>query len=91
MPEKHAISRFPAGLKKIGDFGIDVNSELPQGSPVSTILFLIYISGVFEAIETAVPGVGPLSFADDIGIVALGSSVDLVCRKLQQAGEAAIK
>lgn len=67
-----------------------INSGVPQGSPVSPILFVIYISGVFQAIETAVPGVRALSFADDIGLIALGSSVDLVCRQLQQAGEAAI-
>src|ERR1700692_714879 len=42
-----------------------INSGLPQGSPVSPILFIIYVRGVFQAIEDRVPGVKPLSFADD--------------------------
>jgi ribonuclease HI len=68
-----------------------IDSGLPQGSPVSPILFIIYIREVFEAIEARVPGVRPLSFADDIGLLAQGSSVDQVCRQLQLAGEVAIE
>jgi hypothetical protein len=67
-----------------------VSTGVPQGSPASPILFAIYISGVFEAIEAAVPGVKALSFSDDVGIVAPASSVDQACEKLQRAGEAAI-
>jgi ribonuclease HI len=67
-----------------------IRSGVPQGSPVSPILFAIYLSGIFGDIEQAVPGVRALSFADDIGILALGSSVDQVCERLQQAGQAAI-
>ncbi|KAL1978972.1 hypothetical protein VTN96DRAFT_7858 [Rasamsonia emersonii] len=67
-----------------------ISSGVPQGSPVSPILFVIYLSGVFRAIEAAVPGIRALSFADDIGLIALGSSVDQACQQLQQAGENAI-
>jgi hypothetical protein len=63
---------------------------IPQGSPVSPILFVIYLSGVFQAIEEAVPGVQALSFADDLGIVVPAGSVAQACERLQQAGEAAI-
>jgi ribonuclease HI len=68
-----------------------VDSGLPQGSPASPILFIIYVRGVFKAIEAKVPGVRPLSFADDMGLIAQGSSVDQVCRQLQLAGEVAIE
>jgi ribonuclease HI len=68
-----------------------INSGLPQGSPVSPILFIIYVRGVFQAIEDRVPGVRPLSFADDIGLLSQASSVDEVCQKLQLAGEVAIE
>ena len=59
-----------------------INSGIPQGSPVSPILWVIYISGVFEAIEAAALGVRSLLFADNIGILASGSSVKEVCRQL---------
>ena len=64
---------------------------MPQGSLVSPILFVIYLSGVFRTIEEAVPGVQALSFADDLGIVVSASSVAQACERLQQAGEAAIE
>jgi hypothetical protein len=47
-----------------------IDSGLSQGSPVSPILFLIYIRGVFQAIEHQVPGIKALSYADDIGLIA---------------------
>jgi hypothetical protein len=46
-----------------------INLGLPQGSPVSPILFIIYIRGVFQAIKDRVPGVKPLSFANNIGLL----------------------
>ena len=52
-----------------------IKSGIPQGSPVSPILFLIYLSGVFQAVEEAVPGVSSLSFMDDLGFIAEGGSV----------------
>jgi len=48
---------------------------------VSPILFTIYLSGVFDAIERRVNGIQCLSFADDIGLLALGYSVREVCDK----------
>ncbi|QKX53974.1 uncharacterized protein TRUGW13939_01054 [Talaromyces rugulosus] len=68
-----------------------IDSGLPQGSPVSPILFLIYIRGVFQAMEQQVPGIKALSYADDIGLVAQGSSVSEICRQLEAAAKAAIE
>jgi ribonuclease HI len=66
-----------------------VNSGLPQGSPVSPVLFAIYLSGLFTSIEGEVPEVRCLSFADDIGLVTSGNAVSQVCVRLQKAAEAA--
>jgi hypothetical protein len=51
---------------------------------------VIYISGIFAAIESSVPGVRSLSFAEDIGLVVAGSSAEQVCEKPQQAGGVAV-
>ena len=67
-----------------------INSGVPQGSPVSPILFAIYLSGVFDEIERTIPGVHALSFADDIGLLAPGYSVQEACKQLQQAAKVAI-
>jgi ribonuclease HI len=68
-----------------------INSGVPQGSPASPILFIIYLSGVFDIIERAVPEVQALSFADDVGLLAPGYSVQETCIKLQEAAKVAIE
>jgi hypothetical protein len=67
-----------------------IETGVPQGSPVLLILFVIYLSGVFWAIEAAVPEIQALFFADDLGMLIAASSVTQISRQLQQAGEAAI-
>ena len=47
--------------------------------------------GVFQAIEDLVPGIKPLSYADDLGSLAQGNSVSGVCRQLERAAAAAIQ
>ena len=67
----------------------DIEIGVPQGSPISPILFIIYISGFFDAIEAKIPIIS-LSFADDIGLIAIESSIREVTKTLEQAGEEAI-
>jgi len=43
-----------------------VDTGVPQGSPVAPILFTTYLSGIFDKVEVAVPGIRGLSFVDDI-------------------------
>ena len=68
-----------------------ISSWLPRGSPVSPILFIIYLSDVFDAIERRANGIQCLSFADDIGLLAPRYSVREVCDKLQEAAKVAIE
>ena len=62
-----------------------VETEIPQGSPVSPILFLIYIDGVFLEIKSRLPQVTCLFFMDDLGILTAGNSVMEIKRVLEKA------
>ena len=44
-----------------------VDTGVPQGSPAAPILFITYLSGIFEVVEKTAPGISGLSFVDDIG------------------------
>lgn len=70
----------------------DVEISIPQGSPVSPILFLIYISGVFDAVTIASPETVSLSFVDDLGFLASGNSIqEVVTMSHGKTGEAVLK
>jgi hypothetical protein len=62
---------------------------IPQGSPVSPILFAIYISGIFEEIEEEVLGSTGLSFVDDISWLAVGKDVTEIINILTACAKAA--
>lgn len=64
---------------------------IPQGSPVSPILFLIYISGVFDTVTTTSPDTVSLSFMDDLGFLASGESVQEVATSLEKIGDAVVE
>jgi hypothetical protein len=61
----------------------NVQTGIPQGSPVSPILFAIYLSGVFETVEASVPGAQALSFADDVAWMVTGKNVADITEKLE--------
>ena len=67
-----------------------VETGIPQGSPVSPILFLIYISGVFSQIETRLPQITCLSFMDDLSFLTAGYSVPEIKKALEEAGSIAL-
>ena len=60
----------------------DIETGIPQGSPVSPILFLIYISGVFDKVAESNPEVRSLSFVDDLGFIASGYLVKRLAKTL---------
>jgi len=68
----------------------EIITGVPQGSPVSPILFIIYLSGVFNSIEERIPEITPLSFADNIALLAPGKTIEEIQRSLAIAGEEAI-
>jgi len=68
----------------------EVDTGIPQGLPVAPILFITYLSGIFEEVEKRVPGVKALSFADDISWWVEGKNDKEVAEKLAEATKAAV-
>lgn len=67
--------------------GRDVEKGIPQGSLVSPIHFLIYISGVFDKIAESNPSATSLYFVDDFGFVASGYSVTKLTKTLGEVAK----
>jgi len=68
-----------------------VDTGVPQGSPAAPILFITYLSGVFDEVERAAPDVSGLSFVDDIGWWVEGKNAEEVANKLSLVAAAAIE
>lgn len=69
---------------------LPIETGVPQGSPVSPILFAIYLSGVFSIVDNLVPGIEAKSFVDDCGFTVEARSILEVTAKLQDSGTAAV-
>ena len=64
---------------------IPIRSGIPQGSPLSPILFLLYISELLETFSDPQAGIIGIGFVDDTNLVAWGASAEENCRKLTAA------
>ena len=53
-------------------YSIPIHCGVSQGSPLSPILFLFYISELHETVHTPSSGVSALGFADDTNLLAFG-------------------
>ena len=62
----------------------EIETGIPQGSPVLPILFLIYISGVFNKILETNPRIISLSFVDELRFIASDNSVKEVVKTLEK-------
>jgi retron-type reverse transcriptase len=62
---------------------VNMNAGIPQGSPVSPILFLIYISQLFK--NNSKLHVRLISYIDDIAIIVSSRTIQENCRLLQNA------
>ena len=69
----------------------EIKTRIPQGSSVSPILFLIYISGVFDKISKTSPLITSLSFIDDLGFIASCSSVTKIARSFEKVAKEMIE
>jgi hypothetical protein len=57
---------------------------------VAPILFVTYLSGIFDVVERTVPGVKGLSFTDDIAWWAEGKNEEEVAVQLEEAAAASL-
>ena len=64
-----------------------VETRIPQRSPVSPILFLIYISGIFLEIESRLLQITYLSFMNDLRFLSAGNSIIEIKKILKKAGK----
>ena len=62
---------------------IRIHCGVPQGSPLSSILFLFYISELHETVHSPSTGVSALGFADDTNLLAFGHSLKSNLLKLK--------
>jgi hypothetical protein len=69
---------------KEGD-SMDVETGVPQGSPVSPVLFVIYRSGLFRRVEEKEKECGSegISFDDDVACVVEGEDVGECTQRLE--------
>ena len=62
---------------------IPIHCGVPQGSPLSPILFLFYISELHETVHSSSTGVSALGFADDTNLLVFGHSLKSNLLKLK--------
>ena len=69
----------------------NIRTGLPQRSPISPLLFAVYMSSIHPCVSSAASGVRGLSFVNDVLWLATGKSVQEVSEKLERAGKEAIQ
>ncbi len=72
-------------LQKWESSTFQIQNGVPQGSPLSPILFLLYTADLPGEIERGSRGVTALSFADDTNLLSYGTSTTQTCRQLETA------
>src|SRR5690606_653438 len=66
---------------------VPVDTGIPQGSPVSPILFLIYLKPLFDVLEKKHPTLQFPSYINDVGIISTGRTLTTNVRELNSAAK----
>ncbi len=67
-----------------------VGAGIPQGSPLSPILFLFFVSELLASFQDANQGNLGFGFVDDTNLMAWGDTAEGNCRRLEQAHDRCI-
>ena len=69
---------------------VQTNSGIPQGSPISPILFLFFISELLEGMQSVEEKQLGFRFMDDTNIITWGDSAQENCKRLEEVYEKCI-
>jgi len=70
---------------------IPVPAGVPQGSPLSPVLFLLYISTLYKILQEEHPYLGLVGFADDTNLLAFGRTSEANTRQLERAWDTCLR
>ena len=70
---------------------ISVTTGLPQGSPISPVLFAIYIAEIHGAVKGQVDHCRGISFVGDITWVVVGGNANEVIQRLERCAAASLR
>jgi hypothetical protein len=70
---------------------IPVTAGVPQGSPLSPVLFLLYISTLYRVLKERHPHLGLVGFADDTNLLAFGRTPEANVRQLEKAWDTCLQ
>jgi hypothetical protein len=62
-----------------------VVAGVPQGSPLSPVLFILYIASLYEALKKDYPLVSIVGFADDTNLLVFGKNAKANTQQLEKA------
>jgi Reverse transcriptase (RNA-dependent DNA polymerase) len=68
-----------------------VETGIPQGSPTSPILFLLYLAPLFRKLDLKHKAIYKPSYIDDIALVATGKTEEFNIKELEKAAETAFE
>lgn len=79
---KDRTTTLAINMRSTGAFSM--NTGIPQGSPLSPILYLFYNAELLETCNRAGKKAVSMGFVDDINILAYGTSTEANCRTLER-------